>query len=439
MSETGLKTEVERFVKWLETTPGRGGRIRSQTTRNVYEYMARVYAKWCEDKGYNSFLDVPPEVTAEFVITYRGSKYVWKERRGHGYVFTRKKTNVTCRTRNMLATVLSQLYTCLTGDDGNEWSKRLRKLVARPEKMSRVETPSDLLTEEEIRAMLKAAEMDPPLVAKRNKAMIAFMYESGCRVGEVLSVRLSDVVATDYGFRVTVKGKTGVRHIPLIDSAKYLTEWLNVHPRKDNPDAPLFVPLQSYKNRTPTDHMIYDVVKKLARRAGIKRKVYPHLLRHTRATHLARVLTEQSLKRVMGWTPSSPMASVYVHLSGRDVEEDLLMARGLKPKVEPISLLEVRKCPFCGFDNDAWAEYCVNCSKPLGARVVAELSEAQEINKRVKAIEKEFREFKRFIMMLLKQGWPTPEAKQLIELYEIFKKAENRMMDMEVLMPDMKT
>ena len=430
MSETGLKTELERFVRWLETTPGRGGRIRSQTTRNVYEYMARVYAKWCEDRGYNSFLDVPPEVAAEFITTYRGSRYVWKERRGHGYVFTRKATSVTCRTRNMLAAVLSQLYKCLTGDEENEWSQRLRKLAVRPERTSRVEKPSDLLTEDEIKAMLKAAEMDPPLVAKRNKAIIAFMYESGCRVGEVLSVRLSDVVATDYGFRVTVKGKTGVRHIPLIDSAKYLAEWLNVHPRGDDPNAPLFVPLQSYKDRTPTAHMIYDVIKKLAKRAGIKKKVYPHLLRHVRATHLARILSEASLKKVMGWSPSSPMASVYVHLSGRDVEEDLLAARGLKPKLEPVSLLEVRKCPFCGFANDAWAEYCVNCSKPLGARVIAELSEAQEVNKRIRKLEREFEVFRQFVLAIVGR-WRPEEAQQLIEMYEKFKKA-GKMVELQV-------
>jgi len=433
--ETCLKDEVERYVKWLETTPGRGRRKRSSSTVRLYRSIVGIYARWAEEKGFSSFLEIPPEAVEEYVLTYKAVKNVWAGRKGDRYgryEFTRKQGGeVSTHWRNTIIKALTHLYVCLTGDEENEWSQRLRKLAIRPERTSRVEKPSDLLTEEEIRSMLRVAEADSPLEAARNKALLAFLYESGCRVGEVASIKLGDVTPTDYGLRVTVKGKTGVRVIPLVDSARYLSEWLNAHPRGDDPNAPLFVCLSTNKWGQPLGrHGIRGVITKLARRAGVKKRIYPHLFRHTRATVLARVLSEASLKKVMGWSPSSPMAQVYVHLSGRDVEEDLLMARGLKPKVEPVSLLEVRKCPFCGFDNDAWAEYCVNCGKPLGARVIAELAEAQEVNKRIRKLEREFEAFRQFVLAIVGR-WRPEEAQQLIEMYEKFKKA-GKMVELQV-------
>lgn len=108
------------------------------------------------------------------------------------------------------------------------------------------------------------------------------------------------------------------------------------------------------------------VLTTTAKRAGIKKKIFPHLFRHSRATHLAKDLTEQEMKIFFGWTPRSNMTSVYVHLSGQDVEDKLLAIKGLKEEHnKKKEVLKVMICPFCSVKNSGTNKFCSNCSRPL--------------------------------------------------------------------------
>jgi site-specific recombinase XerD len=73
---------------------------------------------------------------------------------------------------------------------------------------------------------------------------------------------------------------------------------------------------------------------KLVKSCGLDKQVYPHLFRHSRATHLADKLTEAQMKILFGWAGNSDVPSVYVHLSGRDVEEALLRIYGINQRGE---------------------------------------------------------------------------------------------------------
>lgn len=55
----------------------------------------------------------------------------------------------------------------------------------------------------------------------------------------------------------------------------------------------------------------------------------PHAFRPASATHLANILTEAQMKEFIGWIQDSDMASVYVHLSGRDVDRAILKLYGM--------------------------------------------------------------------------------------------------------------
>ncbi len=68
--------------------------------------------------------------------------------------------------------------------------------------------------------------------------------------------------------------------------------------------------------------------KRIAEKAGIKKRIHPHLFRHSRSTHLAKHLTEAQMKQYLGWVQGSDMAAIYVHLSGRDVDDALLRCTG---------------------------------------------------------------------------------------------------------------
>ncbi len=88
--------------------------------------------------------------------------------------------------------------------------------------------------------------------SSRDKAFIAVLHESGCRIAEQLNLRMRQIQADAHGFTMTVSGKTGSRRLLLIASASYLTDWLNSHPRVGVPEAHLWA--ASDRRAEPLSH-----------------------------------------------------------------------------------------------------------------------------------------------------------------------------------------
>jgi len=107
------------------------------------------------------------------------------------------------------------------------WLKLRRK-----DKDSRV-TPEKLLTRQDFEAMVKAADN------ARDRALIYTLFEGALRPGELLSMTVSSVVFHNEYCVISVRGKTGLRRLPLVAAYKPLLQWLELHPRKEDPDAPL--------------------------------------------------------------------------------------------------------------------------------------------------------------------------------------------------------
>jgi integrase len=96
--------------------------------------------------------------------------------------------------------------------------------------------PSDLWTEEDDLIFLKYCP------SKRDKCFHAMSWDTGCRPHELLKLRIKDITFKIFEKKqyaeVFVNGKTGTRHIPLIDSIPYLKDYLNnEHPQEGNPNA----------------------------------------------------------------------------------------------------------------------------------------------------------------------------------------------------------
>jgi len=219
----------------------------------------------------------------------------------------------------------------------------------------------EVLTVEQVKEMIKMCKND------YERALVAVLYEGGLRVSEAIKLKIKDVVFNKYGAVIFVSGKTGERRIPIIEYSAYLYAFYEHHPFRDNGDAYLFhghMPRSIYP--LPNTHIhpqsVNRILKRLARAAGIKINVHPHLLRHSRATHLAKHLTEQELKLWGGWK-SSRTVEIYTHLSLRDLESKLLKIYGLEELEE--EKLETKKCPRCGFINTPTAMYCARCALPL--------------------------------------------------------------------------
>lgn len=232
----------------------------------------------------------------------------------------------------------------------------------------RNELRDKLISSEAFGLMLRAT--DHP----RLKALLVMLYESGARAGELLSLRIRDVEFHDKYVQIRVSGKTGERTIPLVRSIPYLRVWMQVHPDRTNPEAPLFIVSRGGKLRPMKYNSVSTMFSRLRRRAGISRRIYPHMFRHTRLTELAkRGLGEYQLKSFAGWAPSSKMAARYIHLSGRTCLAPVLELEGItiqRHRVEAESPIRIRTCPRCGAENEVDALYCNRCSFVLNERVL---------------------------------------------------------------------
>ena len=210
-------------------------------------------------------------------------------------------------------------------------------------------TPTQLLTPSEVRRLIDASD-DLML-----KTMISLLWETGVRIGELLNISKEDLEETEYGFLIRVKGKTGVRTVPVIVSAPVLAQYLN------SVDSGRLFNI-SY------DRFRY-LLKKLAEKAGIKKRVYPYIFRHSRATLLAKKrIGESILRQYFGWEEDSEMPSIYVHLAATDVEDVILNTyeyEGKKVKRESIS------CWRCGHHNLPGSRYCNRCGSPLDQSRIA--------------------------------------------------------------------
>ncbi len=235
-------------------------------------------------------------------------------------------------------------------------------------------SPSDLITEEEFRKMLDACQNS------RDRAFLSLIYETGARIGEIGVMKIKDIVFDDYGAVVwfslrDTSSKKHRRKLRVVFSAQYLASWLKDHPLKDNPDAPMWVKLSGKKYLQPMEYKDFQwQLKKIAKRAEIKKRIYPHLFRHTRATKLLQQVSEVVGEKYMGWVPGTKMTKVYIHLADQDVENVILSLYGLKPEDESRDL-EVRKCPRCDFINDAESRFCSRCGLPLTREAMTEVEE----------------------------------------------------------------
>jgi len=271
---------------------------------------------------------------------------------------------------------------------------------------------SDLLTEDEIKQLIAAC------LNSRDRALIALLYDSGMRVGELLGLRIKDLqIGKDISF-VNVDGKTGVRRIPIGFSLPYLTNYIGEMRQKAKENDYLFVKFDHFK---VTDNALdYDDIRKilhdLKERTGIQKRLHPHLFRHSRATELASKLTESQMRLFFGWTAGSTMTATYVHLSDRDLLSAMKQINGIaEAKPEPPKL-KVVVCPRCHEQNEVTAHYCRRCGYDLTKSAVEQINDLEKMQQEIEQLKEE--------ILMLYNYLPAQEKKQIEELRKQIKEVK---------------
>ncbi len=220
----------------------------------------------------------------------------------------------------------------------------------------------------EIIQMIAAAD------SQRDRAIMFVLLESGARAGEFVRIRIKDIVFDKYGALVRVNGKTGERRIRLVESVPDLQLWLSMHPRRNDPDAPLWT-TKFVSAGTLNYNGLDQIIRKYCRAARTAGIFGAHKFRHVQATEDAKHYPETTLRAKYGWTKGSDMPSLYVHHSARDTDGVILAHYGIQIGEDAISMSPSlpKVCPRCKHQNSAMARFCMQCSAPLDAKAVMEI------------------------------------------------------------------
>jgi len=239
-------------------------------------------------------------------------------------------------------------------------------------KLNEMETKVTL-SDDEVKALIQASN-DPML-----RAFISLEDEVGARPSEILNLRIGDIVKDGNDVIVNIRqGKTGYRSIPIIKSVPLLFQWLEIHPLKNDPNAPLWLSRSNHNRFQKWSYRACDkALKALAKKAGIKKDVSIYTFRHTSATRDAKLgFTEAQLCLKYGWKIGSRVPAVYLHLSAKDLRDVVRNIYGGKPLEPPKP--QTIECPKCHALNHPSQNYCSNCGSPLNPQEIAQKSVSVE-------------------------------------------------------------
>jgi len=179
----------------------------------------------------------------------------------------------------------------------------------------------DVLSVEEITQMIDCIDLSHPH-GDRDKAMIEMLYGCGLRVSELITLRINDLYFNDGFIRVIGKGNkerlvpVGALSIKAVDI--YLEHHRNKIIAKEGDQEILFL---NHRKGRLSRSAIFDLIKKLAQKVGVKKNISPHSLRHSFATHLMeRGAGIRSVQDMLGHV-SILTTEIYTHLDRSFLKE----------------------------------------------------------------------------------------------------------------------
>ncbi len=289
---------LEKFMQTIEA------KERSKNTIDLLNHTVVKAQKW---------LDKPLE-TATYEDVLRYIEHI-KE---NGLVLNGKGRKLSKSSIWTVENKLLQFYTyCFNETDDAKYHKIVKKIKSiKVDKPKNDISPQDILLPEEIKRLINVATLE------RDRCLIAVLYESGLRVGELLNLTL-DMVQLDEGkqeviFNIpTIEGcKTGARSVLCLEVYGYVQDWLKCNHTK------MFMPL--------SESGVRKVTVKLFKKAGINKPSNPHAFRHSSITNACIMKMQPNQISMRYWgIPNSNMLSIYLHLSEQIVNSGYRDAKGM--------------------------------------------------------------------------------------------------------------
>ncbi len=319
-----LKIMAERFSEWLEAINY------SPKTRVNYTRDVKVFLDWLADNTpVNSIAEVTPAQLQQYQIALynferhaddidRGSSPTVRQGAAAATKEKPEPKRLSVGTQANRLAAVRKFFSWLLGEQQIAYNPA--STLQLPKQQHRL--PRGILTKSEARRLIEATPTTKPRDI-RDRAILEVLYATGIRRAELLSLTIYDADLQMATLRIEHgKGNT-TRIVPLTESAiaalkLYLEESRGLFAHEAG-QVRLFVSTRS--GGPLDDDDIVRIVRKAAIRAGIKKHVTPHTLRHTCATHLLKGRADiRQIQKLLGHRRLSS-TEVYTRVELTDLAE----------------------------------------------------------------------------------------------------------------------
>ena len=278
-----VEQSIESFIRYLAVERGLSDNYQLSTQRSLNDF-----ASWCAEKTRGQ----RPAAFAKATASQGGHKSAVKGQREKTawravtlpmiseYLGEKKKAGLSAASIKLIVVALKIFFRFLAGK--GEIKRDPTEALSLP----RIERYlPETLNEIQVEQLLNGIDTKVPL-GLRDRAMIELLYASGLRISELAGARLENFYPEEGTIRVIGKGNK-TRIVPVGRKAcEALACYLSTErPRliKRRSGSEIFL---SERGTKLTTARIWQIVKEKARHAGLEKNIYPHLLRHSFATHL---------------------------------------------------------------------------------------------------------------------------------------------------------
>ena len=280
-----MERSIEPFIRYLAVERGLSDNYQLSTQRSLTDF-----AQWCLAKKK---IDRVRSVDLALISEYLAEK---------------KRAGLSAASIRLIVVALKIWFRFLAGR--GEIERDPAEALAMP----RIERYlPETLNELQVEQLIESVDTKVPL-GLRDRAIIELLYASGLRISELAGARLENFAANEGTIRVLGKGNK-TRIVPVGRKAcQAVAAYLSTErPKfvKRRTGSEIFL---SGRGTKLTTTRIWQIVKTHARRSGLEKNIYPHLLRHSFATHLLSNGADlRSIQEMLGHADIST-TQVYTHV-----------------------------------------------------------------------------------------------------------------------------
>jgi len=282
--------------------------------------------------------------------------------------------NYSPHTKKDFKIAIKKFYSSLfyeTRKEFVEWMYEKRNRILKAViKKSEQKKKAAVITKDEIIKIIEVADT-------RMKALVSVAFEGCLRPGEYLLARIKDLEVIEHGFKLSVEGKTGTRPIFLIESAPYLSRWLEIHPSKDDRNAFLFVTMaHNNKGRLFNLLAVTKQYKKICEKVKLDKPTNLYHLRHSGIMYKRQQnVPDDILEQYCGWVAGSSAKKAYYRQAGEETKSRIYELNGIEEKKEKFNDRKI--CFRCNERNGFADRLCNKCGTPLDKEEFSKIHEKQ--------------------------------------------------------------